>query len=70
MAPFGLLPAVCKTLDAGSIPATASKRIALAAQLQTKLGELEKLRAVAAGKASADAIRFVRSVLTTLRKLK
>ena len=34
--------------------ATASKRIALAAQLQTKLGELEKLRAVAAGKASAD----------------
>lgn len=34
--------------------ATAAKRIALAAQLQTKLGELEKLRAVAAGKASAD----------------
>jgi len=34
--------------------ATASKRIALAAQLQTKLGELEKLRAVAAGKADAD----------------
>ena len=34
--------------------ATAAKRIALAAQLQTKLGELEKLRAIAAGKASAD----------------
>ena len=34
--------------------ATAAKRIALAAQLQTKLGDLEKLRAVAAGKASAD----------------
>ena len=34
--------------------ATAAKRIALAAQLQTKLGELEKLRAVASGKASAD----------------
>ena len=34
--------------------ATAAKRIALAAQLQTKLGDLEKLRAVASGKASAD----------------
>lgn len=34
--------------------ATAAKRIALAAQLQTKLGELEKLRAVAAGKADAE----------------
>ena len=34
--------------------ATAAKRIALAAQLQTKLGDLEKLRAIAAGKASAD----------------
>ena len=32
----------------------AAKRIALAAQLQNKLGELEKLRAVASGKASAD----------------
>ena len=34
--------------------ATAAKRIALAAKLQTKLGELEKLRAVAAGKADAE----------------
>lgn len=33
---------------------TAAKRIRLQAQLQTKLGELEKLRAIAAGKASAD----------------
>jgi hypothetical protein len=34
--------------------ANAAKRLALGAQLQTKLGELEKLRSVAAGKASAD----------------
>lgn len=34
--------------------ATAAKRVALAAQLQAKLADLEKLRAVAAGKASAD----------------
>jgi len=33
---------------------TSAKRIRLQAQLQTKLGELEKLRAIAAGKASAD----------------
>jgi hypothetical protein len=35
-------------------PAKAAKRIALAAQLQTKLAELEKLRGIAAGKVSAD----------------
>ena len=34
--------------------ANAAKRLALGAQLQAKLGDLEKLRAVAAGKASAD----------------
>jgi hypothetical protein len=34
--------------------ANAAKRLALGAQLQTKLSDLEKLRAVAAGKASAD----------------
>ena len=35
-------------------PAKAAKRIALAAQLQNKLVELEKLRGIAAGKVSAD----------------
>lgn len=34
--------------------ATAAKRIALAAKLQTALGELEKLRSVASGKADAE----------------
>ena len=34
--------------------ANAAKRLALGAQLQAKLSDLEKLRAVAAGKASAD----------------
>ena len=39
---------------AKDIAANAAKRLALGAQLQAKLSDLEKLRAVAAGKASAD----------------